>query len=153
MPTKEERKELRKQKREERKEFKRLRKAKFGDILAAVNYNKIDIDLDQAEPEFVQAFNQVWPILKPIMEYAELVKLTGPDADKAIRTVIQLGDRISTGNAAEGEEMAFIRILDTIWQNVKVVLGVVLTFTDGNVDIVINKIIEVGDWITQEEDI
>ena len=150
MPTKEERKKLRKQKRDERKEFKKLKKSKFNDIVKAVGKSKIDIDLDKAEPKFVTAFNQVWPTLKPILEYAELVKLTGVGADKAIRTVIGLGDRISTGTASSAEETAFVGMLDTIWGPVKTVLGILATFTDDKVDEVLNKIIEIGDWITGE---
>jgi hypothetical protein len=150
MPTKEERKQLRKQKRAERKEFKKLKKGKFNDIVSAVTRSKIDIDLDVAEPKFVTAFNQVWPILKPILEYAEMVRLTGPGADKAIRIVIELGERISTGAASDAEESAFIGTLDTIWEPVKTVLGILATFTDDKVDEVLNKIVEIGDWITGE---
>lgn len=150
MPTKEERKQLRKQKRAERKEFKKLKKGKFNDIVSAVTRSKIDIDLDVAEPKFVTAFNQVWPILKPILEYAEMVRLTGPGADKAIRIVIDLGERISTGAASDAEESAFIGTLDSVWEPVKTVLGILATFTDDKVDEVLNKIVEIGDWITQE---
>ena len=150
MPTKEERKQLRKQKRAERKEFKKLKKGKFNDIVSAVTRSKIDIDLDVAEPKFVTAFNQVWPILKPILEYAEMVRLTGPGADKAIRIVIELGERISTGAASDAEESAFIGTLDSVWEPVKTVLGILATFTDDKVDEVLNKIVEIGDWITGE---
>ena len=150
MPTKEERKQLRKQKRAERKEFKKLKKGKFNDIVSAVTRSKIDIDLDVAEPKFVTAFNQVWPILKPILEYAEMVRLTGPGADKVIRIVIDLGERISTGAASDAEESAFIGTLDSVWEPVKTVLGILATFTDDKVDEVLNKIVEIGDWITQE---
>jgi hypothetical protein len=150
MPTKEERRARRRLKREERKEFKSLRKSKFADIISAVGKSKIDIDLDVAEPQFVTAFNQVWPILKPILEYAEMVKLTGPGADKGIRIVIDLGNRISTGAASDAEQTAFIGTLDTVWGPVKTVLGILSTFTDDKVDAVLNKIIEIGDWITEE---
>jgi hypothetical protein len=150
MATKEERKAQRRAKREERKAFKSLRRLKFADITSAVGKSKIDIDLDVAEPKFVTAFNQVWPVLKPILEYAELVKLTGPGADKAIRIVIDLGNRISTGAASDAEQIAFIGTLDTVWGPVKTVLGILSTFTDDKVDAVLNKIVEIGDWITEE---
>lgn len=150
MPTKEERKKLRQQRRKERKEFRKLRKSKFNEIVSAVGKSKIDIDLDTAEPKFVSAFNQIWPTLKPILEYAELVRITGPGADKVIRTAIGLGERISTGAASSEEETAFVGMLDTVWQPVKTVLGILATFTDDKVDEVLNKIIEIGDWITEE---
>ena len=150
MTTKAERKAIRKENREIRKKQRKEKKAKFNAIIDAVGNNKITIDLDQAEPTFVVAFNQAWPILKPILEYAELVKITGAGADKVLRTVIDLGNRLSAGQASAGEQSAFISTLDTIWQPVKTVLGILVTFTDDKVDKVINDIIEIGDWITKD---
>jgi hypothetical protein len=37
------------------------------------------------------------------------------------------------------------------WQPVKSILGIVITFTDDKVDKVINDIIKIGDWITEEK--
>ena len=151
MSTREERRTIRRQKREMRKMLRKEKKSKFNAILTAAGSTNMTIDLDTAEPKFAEAFNQFWPLLKPILEYAELVKITGPDADKVIRTVIEIGERISKGTAGPGEESTFIRTLDTIWQPVKTVLGIVTTFTDDKVDKVINDIIEIGDWITEEK--
>lgn len=150
MTTKAERKAARRQNRELRKTLRKERKTKFKEIVNAAGSVSINIDLDAAEPKFADAFNQVWPLLKPILEYAELVKITGPGADKVIRTVIELGERISTGTASPGEESAFISKLDNIWNPVKTVLGIIVTFTNDKVDKIINDIIEIGDWMTQE---
>ena len=127
--------------------LRRERKSKFNAIVMAAGTTNITIDLDAAEPKFIDAFNQVWPILKPILEYAELVKITGPEADKVISTLVDIGERISTGTAGPGEESVFINTLDSIWHPVKTVLGIIITFTDDKVDKVINDIIEIGDWI------
>ena len=150
MTTKAERRAIRKQNREMRKRLRKEKVAKFNAIVEAANTTKITIDLDVAEPKFIDAFNQVWPILKPVLEYAELIKLTGPGADKVIRTVIDLGGRVSTGNASDSEQTAFTSTLDAIWQPVKAVLGIVVTFTNDKVDKVINDIVEIGDWITED---
>jgi hypothetical protein len=149
MPTKQERRALRKQRRAERKKFRKERRIKFNEIIDVATKTKITIDLDKDEPKFAEAFNQVWPILKPGLEYAELVRLTGPGADRVLRSVINLGERISTGNASEDEEGAFISTLDTVWEPVKAVLGILVTFTDDKIDKIIDKIIEIGDWITE----
>jgi hypothetical protein len=150
MTTKAEQRATRKQNRELRKKLRKERKSKFNEIVkAAVNTN-ITIDLDTAEPRFAEAFNQIWPVMKPVLEYAELVKVTGTGVDKIIRTVIDLGERISTGSASADEQTAFINTLDNIWNPVKTVLGIIVTFTNDKVDKVINQIIEIGDWITQE---
>lgn len=150
MSTKTERKTLRKQNREIRKKLRKEKKTKFNAIVSAAGNTKITIDLDVAEPKFAEALNQVWPILKPVLEYAELVRLTGSGTDKVIRAVIDLGERVSTGNASDAEKTAFIKTLDTVWQPVKAVLGIAVTFTDDKIDKVINDIIEIGDWITQD---
>ncbi|MCU0371604.1 MAG: hypothetical protein MUC31_09340 [Bacteroidales bacterium] len=150
MTTKAERKALRQENRRLRKALRSEKKAYYEKIKTAAESAHITIDLDTTEPKFADAFNQVWPILRPILEYAELVKITGPEADKVIRAVIDIGGRISTGAASEAEKTEFIQKLDNIWQPVKTVLGIIVTFTNDNVDNVINKIIEIGDWITEE---
>jgi hypothetical protein len=151
MSTREERRAIRRQKREMRRMLRKEKKSKFSTIVSVASTMNITIDLDTGEPKFIEAFNQFWPLLKPILEYAELVKITGPDTDKVIRTVIEIGERISKGTAGPGEESMFIRTLDTIWHPVKTVLGILITFTDDKVDKVINDIIEIGDWITEDK--
>jgi hypothetical protein len=153
MSTKEERRAIRREKREIRKTLRGARKTRYNAIVEAAEKAQITIDIDDAEPKFVDAFNQVWPILKPVLEYAEIVKITGPGADKAIRAVIDLGERVSTGNASETEQTEFIRKLDNIWQPLKTVLGIIVTFTNDKVDKVINDIVEIGDWITEDKNI
>ena len=150
MTTKAEQKALRKQNRELRKKLRKEKKIKFRAIVEAAAITNISVDLDEGEPRFADVFSQIWPILKPVLEYAELVRVTGQGADKVIRTVLDLGERISTGTASDGEQTAFISTLDTIWNPVKTVLGIIVTFTDDKVDKIINDIIEIGDWITQE---
>ena len=126
------------------------RKSKFKEIVAATRGANISIDLDASEPKFADAFNQIWPVLKPILEYAELVRITGPEVDKVIRAVIDVGVRISTGNAGPNEQTEFISKLDNIWNPIKTVLGIVVSIANSKVDKVINNVIEIGDWITQE---
>jgi hypothetical protein len=149
MTTKAEQKALRKQNRELRKKQRREKKTKFKAIVDAAGITNISIDLDGPNPKFADAFNQIWPILKPVLEYAELVRITGTGADKVIRTVIDLGERISTGAASPEEVSNFVGSLDTIWNPVKAVLGIIVTFTNDKVDKIINDIIDIGDWITQ----
>ena len=150
MPTKEEKKALRKQKREERRSLRRERKNWFGKIVDAVDKSNITVDLDESDPKFVDVFNQFWPILEPVLQYAKAVRVTGPDTDKVLQIVIDLGARISTGQASPDEQTNFIKTLDNVWEPVKMVLGIITTFTDDNTDKVINKVIEIGDWITED---
>jgi len=150
MTTKAEQKAIRKENRVMRKKLRKEKKTKFKEIVGAAVNSNITIDLDASEPKFVDAFNQIWPILKPILEYAKLIKITGDKVDKILETTIDIGIRISTGKASSDEQAAFIKTLDSIWGPVKTVLGIIVSFTNDKVDKVINDVIEIGDWITQE---
>ena len=60
MPTKEERSAIRREKREMRKTLRKERKTGYNAIVTAAGKTNITIDLDKAEPKFVDAFNQVF---------------------------------------------------------------------------------------------
>ena len=152
MTTREERRALRKAKKEQRKAIKKLRKAKFGEIVASAQVMDFKFDLDTEDPDFADVFNEVWPVLKPTLEYAELIKITGPKADKVLRTIVDIGHRISSGDASEEEQLKFIVYLDSYWDKAAWAFEIVKTFTPDNVDDVIDQVIEVGEWITDNED-
>lgn len=142
---------MRKAKRKARKEDKKLKRQKFNEIVAAASEIDLKFDLDGENPRFIEAFNEVWPVLKPTLEYASLSRITGPKADNIINTIVDLGHRISTGKASEGDEAKFIGALDSVWSILDTVLGILKTFTNEKTDEVIDKILEVGDWFTDNE--
>ena len=150
--SKEEKRALRKAKRAERKRSKKLRKEKFNELVSAASKADLKFDPEDDTLKFIDVFNQVWPVLKPGLEYAELIKITGPKADKILRTVIDLGQRLSTGNASEEEQTRFLTYLDSIWDIVEKVLDILKTFTSEKVDDVIDQVIEIGEWITDNEE-
>lgn len=152
MATRQERKAARKAKKALRKASKKLRREKFNEIVASAKELDFKFDLDTEDPEFVDVFNEIWPTLKPTLEYAELIKITGPKADKVLRTVVDLGHRISEGDASKEEELKFIVYLDSYWDKVAWALEIAKTFTPDNVDDVLDQVIEVGEWITDNED-
>jgi hypothetical protein len=152
MTTREERKALRKAKRELRKANKKLRKEKFNEIIVEAQKLDFKFDLDTDDPEFADVFNEIWPVLKPTLEYAELIKITGPKADKVLRTIVDIGHRVSTGDASEEEQLKFIVYLDSYWDKATWALEIIKTFTPEKVDDVIDQVIEVGEWITDNED-
>ena len=151
MATKQERRAMRKEKRKARKEDKKLKRQKFNEIVSAASKVDFKFDLDGDNPKFVEAFNEVWPVLKPTLEYASLSRITGPKADQTIETIIDLGHRISTGNAGEEDETRFIVALDSVWSILEKVLSILKTFTNEKTDEVIDKILDVGDWITDNK--
>jgi hypothetical protein len=152
MATREERQARRKAKKAERKRVKKLRKEKFNEILEASKHIDLKFDTDTEDPDFADAFNEIWPVLRPSLEYAELIRITGPKTDKILRTVVDIGHRISTGDAREEEQARFVSYLDSIWDIVETALGILKTFTPDNVDDIIDYVLEVGDWLTDNED-
>jgi hypothetical protein len=151
MATRQERKAQRKARRQARKEDRKLKRQKFNEIVEAASTLDLKFDLDTDDPEFVDAFNEIWPVLKPSLEFASISRITGPKADKTIDTIIDLGHRISTGNASRDDEAKFIQSLDTVWSFVNTALGILKTFTNDKTDQVIDQVIEIGDWITDNE--
>jgi len=150
--SKEEKRALRKAKKAERKKFKRLRKEKFNELVSAASKADFKFDVEDDSLKFMDVFNQFWPVLRPALEYAELIRITGPKADKILRTVIDLGQRIATGDAGPEEETRFLTYLDSIWDIVEKVLEILKTFTSEKVDDVIDQVIEIGEWITDNEE-
>jgi hypothetical protein len=65
--------------------------------------------------------------------------------------MIHIGHRISTGDASDTEQAMFIGYLDSVWDILEKVLGILKSFTPDNVDKVIDHMLEVGDWITDNE--
>ena len=145
MPNREERRK----RREERKKMGEEVKAKWQEVRQAIETSQLTIDLDK-EPKFVDAFNKAWPVLRPILDYAKAARVTGEKADKKIQAVIELGDRISTGQASKDEQSNLIKTLDKIWRKVRIALSIAVAFTDEKIDKVMNDIIEIGDWITED---
>ncbi|WP_423126910.1 hypothetical protein [Gaoshiqia sp. Z1-71] len=148
---KEERKARRKEKKEQRKIQRAEKQEQFKLLVKAAEQVDIQVDLD-GSPKFVDVFNQVWPVLQPALNYLKLLSITGPKVDQALQFVIDLGVRISTGSASEEEQTEFIKKLDLVWGPLKIGLGIAKSFTNDKVDDILDKIIEIGDWITDNED-
>lgn len=149
MPTREERKRKRQERRQERKELSLEVKEKWQAVKNAIESSNIAIDLD-TEPKFVDTFNKVWPVLRPVLDYAKAARITGEKADKKIQAIIELGDRISTGKASKDEQGNLGKTLDKVWKKVRIALSIAVAFTNEKIDKVLNDIIDIGDWITEE---
>lgn len=134
-----------------RKKKKMLRREKFRQVIDASKSANIQFDPDEGKPKFVDGFNAVWDILQPALEYAELIKITGPKADTIIRTVIDLGTRISTGDASSEEQSEFVQKFDSIWGIAGQALEIIKTFTDDKIDEVLDKVIDISDWMAAQK--
>lgn len=131
-----------------RKAFRKRKKEAFKKILKA---SETELNIDLNNSEFIDVFTQIWPILKPVLEYAELLRITRNKVDKVIRVLIDIGDRIFTNNAFKDDQTAFIRCFDSIWKYLELIFRITKTFTGNKADKAIDKIIEIGDWITNDK--
>ena len=135
-----------------RKAFRKLRKKTFQQIIKEASKRKLNVDLNDDQLKFVEdVFVRVWPILKPVLEYAEMIRLTGRKIDKIIRTIIGLGDRIAAGNATDVEQADFIKQFNSIWRYIEIILEIAKIFTDDKTDKIIDDIIEIGEWIVNSK--
>jgi len=138
-------------KRSKRRENRMLRKVKSKDFKAAIAQTKITIDIDD-KPEFVEIFNQYWPIARPAFDFVITLKITKDKADNVLNTIIDLGDRISTGVASPEEESEFVGLLESVWSGLKLGLELLQLVTGKKADDVIDDIIEIGEYILDKED-
>jgi hypothetical protein len=150
--TKEERKARRIEKKMERRESRKLRKIKAKAFKAAMANNKINIDIDN-KPGFVEVFNQFWPLAKPAFEFVVTLRITKDKADVVLNTIIDLGDRISNGEASAEEETEFIGLLISVWSGVKMGLEILQIVTGKKADDIIDNIIETGEYILGDENL
>jgi hypothetical protein len=95
----------------------------------------------------------VWPAVKAVLEFGISLKVTGPKFDQGLTTVIELGDELATGDPITDEKSEeFLEKLEQYWHWAETILNVVKIFTGDEADRVIDKIIEIGDWIFDRDD-
>ena len=140
---KEERKARRQKNRERRQTRKRLRKEKFEEFLVEINKTP---ELPEETPSYEEKFNEYWPAAKAALQFIELSKITGRKLDEKIRVVVALGDDVAKNPGANSK---FRDKLKKIWKYVRIVLiGVTVFATDKEADEKIDKVIEIGDWLS-----
>lgn len=129
-----------------RKERRAQKKRLIAALQNAIENNTITFKPDDggAEPAFADVFNQIWPILDPALKFA--MTYTNADTDKVLQDVWDAGNAISTGGA-NADESAFQQKFDEIWDKVSSYLELIQTFTNDKVDAIIDKVLDIGDWI------
>lgn len=144
-------KERRLEKRNARRLSKELQKRKW-----TVAKEKIAAlpDMEQLETApYEEQFAVVWPAVKAVLEFGISLKVTGPKFDQTLETLIELGDSMATDDEITDERSKeLIEKFQGVWGWMQTVLTVVKVFTGDEADKVIDKIIEVGDWILDEDD-
>lgn len=146
-------KEERRANREKRRVKRKLRKEKFNDLL-----DKVKSTPEPTEEEFLQDpkenFHKYWPILRAVLDFAIVLKVTGENVDDILAKIVVIGNKMYNGTAEEGESDEFIEKLHKVWGISRKALTIVTIVTDDKTDEVIEKAIAIGDWISSvdEED-
>ena len=78
--------------------------------------------------------------------------MTGEKTDAALNELVAIGDSMVQGNASQAEVTAFQSKLEHIWKFVRMALSAATVLTNDDVDEVIDKIIGIGDWITDTDE-
>lgn len=138
--------ELIKQKRELRKLNRKVGKDAFRKFIEVVQAFQ-DLDLDKPQ-NYEEGFKQVWPVVKPTLEFAKALKLTGEKFDTAVNEVLVLGGNMYNSSDTEATHTEFTMKLKAIWEKIEIVLEVIkILLTDDNTDKTIDKVIEIGEWL------
>ncbi|NCO53838.1 MAG: hypothetical protein COZ21_09920 [Bacteroidetes bacterium CG_4_10_14_3_um_filter_31_20] len=141
--------ETRKQKRELRKSNRATRKDAFNKFIEAVKAFK-DLDLTQSL-DYKTKFMKVWPAIKPTLEFALISKFTGQGFDNAAKELITLGDNIYNSGNVEANKTKFITKLTAIWDKIEMALEIIKIVADEKADAIIDKIIEIGEWLFEKQ--
>jgi hypothetical protein len=137
--------ETRKQKKAMRKQHRKERKAAFDKLIEALKAF-MDIDLKEKLP-YKDKFKQVWPAVKPTLEFAVILNVTGEDFDTTAKQLILYGDSLYAKEMTEQEAIGFMGDLKEIWNTVEPALDTLKIAVPDKVDAVIDKIQEIGDWL------
>ena len=144
---KEERIARRKANKDKRQARKADRKGKFSELMTKVKETP-DLPDDVAAPDYVDKFKTYWPVVRAGLEFAESTKITRPKMDLGIQRVIELGNGMAENPVFDpGSE--FIQKIQKAWRIIRTILIAITIFiTDDENDDKIDKLIEIGDWIS-----
>jgi len=145
------RKAARQARRAKRKQDRQERKAKLKALVTAAENAKFTVDLDSDPPhKFITVLHEVWPVLEPVLDYVESMKITGDKTDEVIAAIIALGNQIKEGGT-EDTQNKFVVEFNKVWKYVNMCLGVLKAVVNDKADEVIDDIIDVGDWLTAND--
>lgn len=148
--TKEERKARRFANKTKRKERKSGRKEKFDELMTKVHETPGFPD-DGSTPDYVQNFMTYWPLIKSALDFVEKTRITRPKMDLQIQRIVILGDGIANDPDSDPDS-EFTQKSQKAWRVIRTILIAFTVFISSakNEDR-IDKLIEIGDWITRLE--
>lgn len=138
-------KEIRKQQKIQRQKNRDVRKKAF-EVLKTACKNAAALNLKDIK-NYQDGFKKIWPVFKPVLEFTVIIKATKEDFDKTVTEIIAIGDNMYNNGVTDAQKTAFTEKLDRIWDMVEFVLEILKLIPNEQLDKIIDKIIEIGDWI------
>lgn len=143
-------KEQRQARRAQRQQRRAAQKQRIEQIISAAN-NLPEVS-DDASVESLQAdFTKYWSVLKEVLEWAANSNWVGKKTKNALLDVIALGDQAADAPTDADANRKFVQAANKYWKTVRVILNVVTVWTNDAQDKTIQKIILIGDILTDND--
>lgn len=136
-------------KREERKLRKKVRKEAFKKLEQTLTAIK-EIDFNKSMT-FKEKFIEAWPVVKPGLEFAIILNITGEKLDDKINKLVIIGDNMAGNKLSTTEAQEFQDNLNNKWNFVETALEVAKLLANDKQDEAIDKIIDIGDWMFEKQ--
>ncbi len=130
----------------ERQAFRKERRKKIEELIK-LGKGLDTLPLSAKQGDYQKVFKQVWPFLQEAFSFIKLLKVTGPKVDTTMDELIKLGNAISTTNDTAAQTQ-FQEKMMLVWGPLRTLLDIIIAFSPEKVDKVLDKIIEIGDWLT-----
>lgn len=146
MATKEER-QARKAARQQRRT---AQKQRIQDIISAAQ-NLPEVSDDASVTTLQADFTKYWPVLKNVLDWAANSNFVGKKTKNALLDAVALGDQAADTPDSADAHRKFVEAINKYWRTVRVILNVATVWTNDNQDKVIQKIILIGDILTDND--
>lgn len=140
-------KERRKLRRQRRKMRRGLAK-KFFESLAQGQFVQI-----RSFEDFLENMEVVWPTIDRGLEFAISLPLTGKRSDRALQALLDLGRRIRSGEAQNGDVDRFIANFGMAFEAIEFALEIAIDFVENEkVDDILEEVLEAVRRLMEPED-
>jgi hypothetical protein len=144
-------KERRIARRKDRQSQKEPRRKAFKKIVAAIE-SASKIDLEKSMP-YKEKFNEVWPLMKALIEILIILRITGEKFDTSAQKIVLVGENMYKKKSSDDlEVLEFLEKLTKIWEKVEFILEILKIAVNDKTDDIIDKAIEIGEWVFDYED-
>ena len=144
-------KETRQAKRAARQQRRQQQKARVQAIISAAQ-NLPEVSDDPSVEELQTNFTKYWAVIKQVLEWVANSNFVGKKVKNALLDAIALGDQAADEPTDSDKMRKFVQAVNKYWRTARVILNVATVWTNDDEDKVIQKIILIGDIITDNED-